>query len=72
MQWLDRSQSNLCGTSRFYSVGSVGQLRGGFYDNAHDGHHRHYYGAVEPIDFVSFEDIEHRFEQDWITLRGRK
>src|SRR6476620_6234542 len=42
------------------------------YDNAHDGHHRHYFGKVEPVNFVSFEDIENRFEQDWIALRNDK
>ncbi|MCB1887829.1 MAG: hypothetical protein KDH20_09505 [Rhodocyclaceae bacterium] len=42
------------------------------YDNAHDGHHRHYFGVVEPIDFVSFEDIEERFEQDWTALKDRR
>ncbi len=30
------------------------------YDNAHDDHHRHYFGTVEPIRFVSFEDTEAR------------
>ena len=39
------------------------------YDNAHDGHHRHYFGVVEPVDVVSFEEIEERFEQDWIILK---
>lgn len=42
------------------------------YDNAHDGHHRHYFGVVGPVDFVSFEDIEERFEQDWVILRDWK
>jgi len=42
------------------------------YDNAHDGHHRHCLGLVEPIEFVSFEDIEKRFEKDWITLKDSK
>ena len=42
------------------------------YDNAHDGHHRHYFGVVEPIEFVSFEDTEAHFEQDWIALKDRK
>lgn len=41
-------------------------------DNAHDGHHRHYFGEVEPMDFVSFEDIEERFEQYWISQRNSK
>lgn len=38
-------------------------------DNVHNGHHRHYFGIVEPIDFISFEDIEVRFEQGWIALK---
>lgn len=42
------------------------------YDNAHDGHHRHHFGVVEPIEFVSFKDAERRFEQDWIALRDSK
>jgi hypothetical protein len=42
------------------------------YDNAHDGHHRHYFGVVEPVEFVSFEDTEARFEQDWIALKDSK
>jgi hypothetical protein len=41
------------------------------YDNAHDGHHRHYFGQVTPVDFVSFEDIEGRFEHDWTALRSK-
>lgn len=37
------------------------------YDNKH-GHHRHYKGAIEPIEFKSFEDVEKRFEKDWIAV----
>lgn len=51
-------------------AGDIGRVVG--YDNAHDGHHRHYLGMVEPVDFVSFEDIEERFEQDWIILKDCK
>lgn len=40
------------------------------YDNAHGYHHRHYKGTVEPIDFISFEDIEARFQCDWLALRN--
>lgn len=40
------------------------------YDNAHGYHHRHCKGAVEPIDFISFEDIEARFQRDWLALRN--
>lgn len=42
------------------------------YDNAHGYHHRHYLGTVEPIEFISFEDIEDRFEKDFIEIRSKK
>lgn len=41
------------------------------YDNAHDYHHRHCLGRVEPVTFISFEDIEARFEQDWLAFGGK-
>ena len=42
------------------------------YDNAHGQHHRHYFGQVEPIDFVSFAEIESRFEQEWLAMEQRE
>lgn len=42
------------------------------YDNAHGFHHRHFMGVVEPVEFRSFEDIEERFQADWIAFRGKK
>lgn len=42
------------------------------YDNAHGYHHRHYFGIVEPIEFTSFEDVEDRFEKDFIEVRSKK
>ena len=42
------------------------------YDNQHGFHHRHYFGEVIPVDFVSFEGIEELFEADWIALRSAK
>jgi hypothetical protein len=42
------------------------------YDNAHGLHHRHFMGKVEPVTFVSFEDIEERFQADWIKFRSKK
>ena len=42
------------------------------YDKAHGHHHRHYLGKVEPIEFTSFEDIEDRFEKDFIEIRSKK
>ena len=61
---------NLAYINHNIHAGDNGRVVG--YDNAHDGHHRHYLGAVEPIEFVSFEDIEERFEKDWITLKDSK
>lgn len=35
------------------------------YDNAHNYHHRHYFGEVKPVDdFISYEDILERFENE--------
>ncbi|PIR09242.1 MAG: transcriptional regulator, partial [Gallionellaceae bacterium CG11_big_fil_rev_8_21_14_0_20_60_62] len=42
------------------------------FDNAHGFHHRHFMGEVEPVGFVSFEDIEARFQADWIKYRSKK
>jgi hypothetical protein len=42
------------------------------YDNAHHAHHRHYMGKVEAVDFVSFEDIEAKFERDWTVFARKK
>ena len=34
-------------------------------DNAHDYHHKHLLGEIFPIeDFISYEEIVERFEQD--------
>lgn len=35
------------------------------YDNCHGHHHRHFKGAVEPVDFVSMEKISELFEIEW-------
>jgi hypothetical protein len=42
------------------------------YDNAHGFHHRHFMGVVKPVKFKSFEDIEERFQTDWIVFRSKK
>jgi hypothetical protein len=48
------------------------------YDNAHDHHHRHFMGNVEPIEFVSFEHTVESFEAEWVQIaetlkaKGRK
>jgi len=73
--WIDEvtkkgTRYNLAYINHIIHPGDNGRVVG--YDNAHDGHHRHYFGAVEPIKYVSFENIEVRFEQDWIALKERK
>ena len=64
------SRYNLAYINHNVFAGDNGRVVG--YDNAHNSHHRHYFGSVEPVDFVSFESIEERFEQDWIGLRDSK
>ena len=73
--WVDEvtgkiTRYNLAYINHSIHAGDNGRVVG--YDNAHDGHHRHYFGVVEPIEFVSFEDTEERFEQAWIALKDSK
>ncbi len=42
------------------------------YDNAHGYHHRHYYGTVESIEFLSFKEVEDLFEKEFMEIRGGK
>ena len=43
------------------------------YDNAHGEHHRHYFGQVEAVQFISFEEIESRFQTEWNNaVKGRR
>ncbi|MBN9331686.1 MAG: transcriptional regulator [Comamonas sp. SCN 67-35] len=71
--WVDEkgkvTRYNLAYINHNLHAGDNGRVVG--YDNAHGYHHRHYFGTEEPVDFVSFEDIEARFEQDWIALKDR-
>ncbi len=70
--WVDRrgkvTRYNLAYINHPLHQGDNGRVIG--YDNAHGGHHRHYFGVIEPVDFVSLEAIEERFEQDWLSLRS--
>jgi hypothetical protein len=52
--WVDQATGdvtryNLAYIHRNIYSGDNGRVVG--YDNAHDGHHRHIFGIVEPIDF---------------------
>lgn len=72
--WVDQTgrvtRYNLAYINHRLHVDDNGRVFG--YDNAHGYHHRHWFGTVEPIDFVSFEDVEERFQQDWMALKERK
>ncbi len=34
------------------------------YDNAHDYHHKHFFGKVSPIAFISYEKLVLQFEKE--------
>jgi hypothetical protein len=73
--WVDEgsrkiTRYNLAYINHRIHPGDNGRVVG--YDNAHDGHRRHYFGVVEPVEFVSFSNVEARFEQDWIALKDSK
>lgn len=72
--WVDRQgrvvRYNLAYINHALHSGDNGRVVG--YDNAHGIHHRHIMGKVEDVAFTSFEDIEARFEQDWLTIGGKK
>jgi hypothetical protein len=72
--WVDRqgrvTRYNLAYINHRLHAGDNGRVIG--YDNAHGYHHRHVFGQVEAVQFTGFEDIEARFEQDWIALRSTR
>jgi hypothetical protein len=39
------------------------------YDNAHGHHHRHYCGAVTPVDYKGYRRLSSRFEREVRELR---
>lgn len=68
--WVDRegrvTRYNLAYINHDLHAGDNGRVVG--YDNQHGYHHRHHFGTVSPILFTRFEDIEARFEADWLEL----
>ena len=70
--WLDAAgkvvRYNLAYINHDLAHGDNGHVVG--YDNQHGYHHRHHFGKVTPVVFVSFEAIEAAFEADWISLRN--
>ena len=72
--WVNKkgvvSRYNLAYVNGAMHAGDNGRVVG--YDNAHGTHHRHYFGKVTAVDFISFEDVEEKFQADWLALRTRK
>lgn len=70
--WIDANnvvtRYNLAYIKAAMFSGDNGRVVG--YDNAHGFHHRHYFGVVQPVNFVSFDDIESKFQEDWLKLRS--
>ncbi|WP_429322596.1 toxin-antitoxin system TumE family protein [Paraburkholderia sp. GAS448] len=71
--WVDKTgrgtRYNLAYINHDIYQGDNGRVIG--YDNAHGFHHRHYFGKIEPVVFVSFEEIEDAFARDWNALRSK-
>jgi hypothetical protein len=46
------------------------------YDNSHDGHHRHFMGHVEPVEFTDYQSLAKRFQGEvrelWRWEEGRQ
>jgi hypothetical protein len=64
--WQDNgvvARYNLAYINHLIFSGDNGRVIG--YDNRH-GHHRHFKGSFEPVDTISFEEIELRFQQEWL------
>ena len=42
------------------------------YDNSHDCHHRHFMGAIEPIEFKNYQALATRFREEVMELWRRE
>ena len=70
--WVDAkgrvTRYNLAYINHDLHRGDNGRVLG--YDNQHGYHHRHYFGVVSPVEFISFQATEEQFQADWLVLRG--
>lgn len=68
--WIDDrgvvTRYNLAYINHLVFSGDNGRVLG--YDNQHGYHHRHFKGTIEAFVFVSFEELEERFEREWAAL----
>lgn len=54
---------NMLYINRNIFIGDNGRVVG--YDNAHNFHHKHYFGQISEVDdFISYENLVKRFKQD--------
>ena len=53
---------------RLYSADN-GRVLG--YDNCHGYHHKHYMGKEEPVEFINYETIAEKFDQEWRVLHEK-
>ena len=57
---------NLAYINHAIHAGDNGRVLG--FDNAHDFHHRHYFGKIEEVEFVSYEATQERFQREWLEI----
>ena len=72
--WVDEQgkvvRYNLAYINHKVYAGDNGRVIG--YDNQHGSHHHHFMGMVEYVVFVSFEDLEDRFDLERQTYKKRR
>lgn len=68
--WIDNDgkiiRYSLAYINHYIFRGDNGRVLG--YDNAHDYHHRHYMGNVEPVIFKNYDDIEMCFQREFEVI----
>jgi len=71
--WVDEddvvTRYSLAYINHHIYTGDNGRVLG--YDNAHNYHHRHYIGNIEPVEFENFEDIENRFQKEFEDIHEK-
>lgn len=71
--WVDRrgrvTRYSLAYINHQLFHGDNGRVLG--YDNAHDYHHKHYFGQIEAINYTSFEELETRFQHEFEVLHAQ-
>ena len=58
---------NLAFINHFMMRGDNGRVLG--YDNGHGFHHRHFKGAIEPMEYVDYPGLRERFIREVLELR---